>query len=138
MTAVDSDFRHNRLLVGFKPIDDLHREFQDILDALTDPTEADFGKDLLGLHKHLLRHCAIEEEFMRQEDYPHIDRHRLEHQHLLESVSDARRRFDGDDVDGTRRFCFDLLDWFRIHAQTEDAQLAAFLEGRPVTPNPPL
>jgi len=26
---------HDSLLIGFKPIDDLHREFQDILDALT-------------------------------------------------------------------------------------------------------
>ena len=69
MPAADSDFRHNELLIGFKPIDDLHREFQDILDALTDPTEADFGKD--------------------------------------------------------------LRSWFQDHAQTEDAELAAFLKGNP-------
>jgi hemerythrin len=129
--AVESRFRHDQLLIGFKPIDDLHREFQDILDALLDPKEADFGKDLLGLHKHLLRHCAIEEEFMRQEDYAHIDRHRRQHQRLLESVADARRRFDAGDIEGTRRFCADLLDWFKIHAQSEDTELAAFLEGRP-------
>jgi hemerythrin len=135
MIAVDSDFRHNRLLVGFKPIDDLHREFQDILDALTDPSEADFGKDLLGLHKHLLRHCAIEEEFMRQEDYPHIDRHRRQHERLLESVADARRRFDSGDIDGTRRFCAELLGWFKVHATSEDAELATFLQGRPQTPS---
>ncbi len=131
MPAVGPGFRHDQLLVGFKPIDDLHREFQDILGALMDPSEADYGKDLLGLHKHLLRHCAVEEEFMRQEDYPHIDRHRREHQRLLESVADARRRFDAGDLDGTRRFCTDLLDWFRIHASTEDAELAAFLKGSP-------
>jgi hemerythrin-like metal-binding protein len=129
--AVDSRLRHDRLQIGFKPIDDLHREFQDILDALTDPAEADYGKDLLGLHKHLLRHCAIEEEFMRQEDYPHIDRHRRAHQRLLESVADARRRFDSGDIENTRRFCADLLDRFRIHAQTEDAELAAYLKGSP-------
>lgn len=132
--AVESRFRHDLLLIGFKPIDDLHREFQDILDALLDPHEADFGKDLLGLHKHLLRHCAIEEEFMRQEDYPHIDRHRHQHERLLESVADARRRFDAGDIEGTRRFCSDLLEWFRIHATSEDTELAAFLQGRPSGP----
>jgi hemerythrin-like metal-binding protein len=129
MADVESDFRHDRLLVGFKPIDDLHREFQDILGALTDPAEADLGRHLLGLHKHLLRHCAIEEEFMRQEDYPHIDRHRRAHQRLLESVADARRRFDCGDIEGTRRYGAELLDWFRIHAQSEDAELAAYLKG---------
>jgi len=131
MPAADSDFRHNELLIGFKPIDDLHREFQDILDALMDPSEVDFGEDLLGLHKHLLRHCAIEEEFMRQEDFPHIDRHRREHQRLLEAVANTRRRFDGGDFEGTRRFCKDLRSWFQDHAQTEDAELAAFLKGNP-------
>jgi hemerythrin len=128
---IAADARHGQLLIGFKPIDDLHREFQDILDALTDPSEADFGADLLGLHKHLLRHCAIEEEFMRQEDYPQLDRHRQEHQHLLESVADARRRFDSGDIEGTRRFRTELLEWFRVHAHSEDAQLAAYLEGAP-------
>jgi hemerythrin len=131
MTAAETGFRHDRLLVGFKPIDDLHREFQDILDALLDPAEADFGQDLLGLHEHLLKHCATEEEFMRQEDYPHAQRHARAHQLLLESVSDARRRFDGGDIDGTRRFCADLLGWFAVHARTEDAELAAFLKGPP-------
>jgi len=129
MKAVQPDFRHNKLLVGFKPIDDLHREFQDILEALLDPAEADFGKDLLGLHEHLLRHCATEEEFMRQEDYPHAHRHARAHAILLESVSDARRRFDGGDIEGTRQYCEDLLCWFAIHAQTEDAELAAYLKG---------
>lgn len=127
--SVESEFRHDQLLIGFKPIDDLHREFQDILDALLDPAEADYGEHLLALHRHLLRHCAIEEEFMRQEDYPHIDRHRLAHSRLLESVADVRRRFDAGDFEGTRRFCADLLGWFRIHAHSEDAELAAFLKG---------
>jgi hemerythrin len=61
--------------------------------------------------------------------YPHIDRHRRAHSRLLESVADARRRFDAGDFEGTRRFCADLLGWFRIHAHSEDAELAAFLKG---------
>jgi len=83
MPVASTDFRHDALLVGFKPIDDLHREFQDILDA------------------------------------------------LLESVSDARRRFDGGDIDGTRKYCADLLEWFALHARTEDLELANFLKGSP-------
>ena len=131
MPVASTDFRHDALLVGFKPIDDLHREFQDILDALLDPAEADFGKDLLALHEHLLRHCATEEAFMSQEDYPGLDRHRRAHRTLLESVSDARRRFDGGDIDGTRKYCADLLEWFALHARTEDLELANFLKGSP-------
>ncbi len=129
MAAVAGKFKHTDILVGFKPIDDLHREFQAILDALNDPAEADFGEDLLALHEHLLRHCATEERFMLQENYPHYERHKRAHGHLLESVAEARRRFDANDFDGVHRFSTELMSWFAIHAQSEDAELAGFLKG---------
>ena len=91
---------HKPILVGFKPIDDLHREFESILEALNDPAEADYGAHLLALHEH-----------------------------LLDSVSEARRRFDAGDVESVRRYSADLMNWFAIHASSEDAELAAFLRG---------
>lgn len=121
--------RHSEILVGFKPIDDLHREFEQILEVLNDPAEADYGEHLLALHEHLLRHCSTEEQFMKQENYPHYDRHRRAHEHLLESVSDVRRKFDAGDVDAVRRYAADLMNWFGIHAQSEDAELAGYLKG---------
>jgi hemerythrin len=124
-----TEVRHDEIFVGFKPIDDLHREFQAILDALNDPAEADYGRHLLALHEHLLRHCATEEAMMLQEDYPHYARHKRAHEHLLESVSDVRRRFDGGDIDAVRKYSAGLMEWFAIHASVEDGELAAFLKG---------
>jgi hemerythrin len=120
---------HDRILVGFKPIDDLHREFEAILAALNDPAEADYGAHLLALHEHLLRHCATEEQFMLQENYSHYARHKRAHEHLLDSVSDMRRKLDAGDVAAVRRYSADLMNWFAIHASSEDAELAAFLKG---------
>ena len=127
----ETTVRHADILVGFKPIDDLHREFQEILDALNDPAEGDYGRHLLALHEHLLRHCYTEEQYMLQENYPHLERHRRAHGHLLESVSDIRRRFDGGDIEAVRRYAADLMNWFAIHATSEDTELAAFLKGHP-------
>ena len=127
--AAAAPVRHDEILVGFKPIDDLHREFQAILDALNDPAEADYGQHLLALHEHLLRHCGTEETFMLQENYPHLERHRRAHEHLLESVSEVRRKFDAGDVGAVHRYAADLMNWFAIHAQSEDAELAGFLKG---------
>ena len=121
---------HSRILVGFKPIDDLHREFEAILEALNDPAEADYGTHLLALHEHLLRHCATEESFMLQENYSHYARHKRAHEHLLDSISDVRRRLDAGDIDSVRRYAADLMNWFAIHAESEDAELAAFLKGQ--------
>lgn len=122
--------RHDEILVGFKPIDDLHREFQDILDALNDPAEADYGQHLLALHEHMLRHTAAEESWMLGENYDHYPRHKRAHDHLLEAISDMRRRFDGGDIAAVQLFSADLMNWFVIHAQQEDAPLAALLKGR--------
>ncbi|MCE2969338.1 MAG: hypothetical protein LW847_03760 [Burkholderiales bacterium] len=129
MTAATVKIRHDEILVGFKPIDDLHKEFQDILDALNDPAEADYGQHLLALHEHLLRHCATEERFMLQENYPHYARHKRAHEQLLESVSDERRQFDAGDIAAVRRYAAGMMEWFAIHAQSEDAELAGFLKG---------
>jgi len=121
---------HSRILVGFKPIDDLHREFEAILAALNDPAEADYGAHLLALHEHLLRHCATEESFMLQENYSHYARHKRAHEHLLDSISDVRRRVDVGDIESVRRYAADLMNWFAIHAESEDAELATFLKGQ--------
>lgn len=123
--------RHREILVGFKPIDDLHKEFQDIVDALNDPGEADYGRHLLALHEHMLRHTAAEEAWMRQESYVHLDRHRRAHEHLLESISEVRRRFDAGDIQSVRAYAADLMNWFEIHAREEDAPLALMLKGLP-------
>jgi hemerythrin len=124
-----TEVRHDNIFVGFKPIDDLHREFQDILDALNDPAEADYGRHLLALHEHMLRHCGTEESLMLQENYPHFERHKRAHEHLLESVSNVRRRYDAGDFDAVHRFSSEMLQWFAIHASSEDRELAAFLKG---------
>lgn len=129
MSTAAMSVRHKEILVGFKPIDDLHREFEQILEVLNDPAEADYGEHLLALHEHLLRHCGTEEQFMKQENYPHYERHKRAHEHLLESVSDVRRRFDAGDIDAVRRYAADLMNWFGIHAQSEDAELAGYLRG---------
>jgi hemerythrin len=121
--------RHDDIFVGFKPIDDLHREFQDIVDALNDPAEADYGEHLLALHEHMLRHTDMEERLMLTESYPHYTPHKHEHDRFLEKISEMRRRLDAGAVDEVRRYSAELMGWFAAHAQNMDAPLAAFLKG---------
>jgi hypothetical protein len=105
-------------------IDELHREFQMLLDRLIDcgcrrPAPA-------GTAEHLLRHCGTEEEWMRQERLPATAQARA--QKLLVAVGNApqvRRRRPRV----SQAFSSDLLPWFAVHAQTMDAPLAEFLKG---------
>ena len=50
MTAATA-FRHDEIFVGFSPIDELHREFQYLLDLLIDCEDADYGQHLVDLQR---------------------------------------------------------------------------------------
>ena len=111
--------------VGFEPMDALHREFHDRVAALSQP--GDEGEKLLALHEHLLRHCAQEERWMRESDFPSCACHRHEHDLLLEVVAEVRRRFDSGDLEVVQRLAQELPEWFAAHANAMDAGLALHL-----------
>jgi hemerythrin-like metal-binding protein len=113
------------LSLGFEPMDAVHRDFQDLLSALSEP--GDQGEKLLALHEHLLHHCAQEERWMRETDFATAAMHVREHEMLLEVVSEARRRFDAGDSDIVVRLAHDLPLWFDTHAETMDAPLSRHL-----------
>jgi len=121
--------------VGFEPMDELHRQFRDLVVALADPAGADYGAVLLALHEHLLRHCALEEQWMVASDFPSCACHRQEHEMLLEVVAEARRRVDAGDVEVARRLAEELPLWFETHANTMDAALAFYLRDRMRAPD---
>jgi hemerythrin len=116
--------------VGYAPMDELHDEFCELLAALGSPSEADYGLPLVAMHEHLLRHCAAEESWMRNADFPAYDCHKREHDMLLEVVSEVRRRYDAGDNEIVRRLAAELPRWFEVHANTMDAALAFFMKER--------
>ena len=111
--------------VGFGPMDEIHREFHDLLEALAQP--GDEGEKLLALHTHLLSHCAQEERWMRESHFPACECHQREHEMLLEVVAEVRRRFDAGDSEIVERLAEELPQWFAVHANAMDAGLAVHL-----------
>jgi hemerythrin len=120
--------------VGFEPMDELHRQFSELLAALCAPDAGDYGGLLLALHEHLLRHCTLEEQWMADSGFPSCACHRQEHEMLLEVVAEARRRVDAGDVEVARRLAEELPRWFETHANTMDAALAFYLRDRMRSP----
>jgi hemerythrin len=106
-------------------MDDIHREFHDLLVELAEP--GDQGEKLLALHEHLLSHCAQEERWMRDTHFPACACHQREHEMLLEVVAEVRRRFDAGDSDIVVRLAQELPQWFAVHANSMDAGLAVHL-----------
>lgn len=111
--------------VGYAPMDAVHREFHGLLMALQQP--GDEGEKLLALHEHLLRHCAQEERWMRESNFPACQCHQSEHEMLLEVIAEVRRRFDAGDSEIVARLAQELPQWFEVHANAMDAALAVHL-----------
>jgi hemerythrin-like metal-binding protein len=111
--------------VGYEPMDEIHREFHELLTALAQP--GDEGEKLLALHEHLLHHCHEEERWMTESRFPSCACHRQEHAILLDVVAEVRRRFDAGDGDVVQRFAAELPGWFQTHANEMDAALALHL-----------
>jgi hemerythrin len=124
MTGTIPDFGY--FAVGFEPMDAIHREFHDLLAALYQP--GDQGEKLVELHEHLLRHCAREERWMRETNFPSCACHEREHEMLLEVVAEVRRRFDAGDSEIVVRLAQELPEWFEVHANSMDAALAVHLQ----------
>lgn len=111
--------------VGYAPMDAVHREFHSLLTALQQP--GDEGEKLLALHEHMLRHCAQEERWMRESNFPACQCHQREHEMLLEIIAEVRRRFDAGDSEIVARLAQELPQWFEVHANAMDAALAVHL-----------
>lgn len=114
--------------VGYAPMDAVHREFHSLLAELQQP--GDEGEKLLALHEHMLRHCAQEERWMRESNFPACECHQREHEMLLEVIAEVRRRFDAGDSEIVARLAHELPQWFEVHANAMDAALAVHLRER--------
>jgi hemerythrin-like metal-binding protein len=114
--------------VGYAPIDRQHVEFCQLMQALIDTDDFDYAPRLLDIHTHLLRHCAEEEQWMRDSGFPSYDDHKSEHESLLEVVSEVRRRCDTGDVEIVQHLATALPQWFETHANTMDAALSFHLQ----------
>ena len=114
-----------RIELGHAPMDAIHREFYDCMDALRGP--GDRAQSLLALHEHLLRHFAQEEHWMRETAFPACACHAREHEMALAVVAEVRRRHDAGDADIADRLAEELPQWFAVHAAAMDAGLAEHL-----------
>ena len=118
--------------VGNTAIDIQHRLFLELIGRLINHKTTGSPPALIAsLLAELLKlsefHFLSEENLMLESQYPHLLKHRKEHERVL---SELRKRitsieYDNIDFDSLAHF---LSDWFTRHTVTEDAKLAWFLK----------
>lgn len=125
-------------LLGYAPMDDTHREFVQIVDAMLAAPDQDFARHLAIFQTHAEQHFEMEHKWMSATSFPATDCHVAEHDAVLKSVREAIDHLAaGGEVTVCRSLVDELVRWFPGHADYMDASLAQWivkqrLDGTPV------
>lgn len=124
-------------LLGYIPMDHVHREFVDCVTALQCAPEDGLVPAMDALAKHCEAHFAEENRWMLETEFPARECHVNEHAAVLQSVHEVRQLLVAGNVTVCRRLGDELANWFPGHADYLDSALAHWmckrtLGGKPV------
>ena len=126
-------------LLGFTPMDDVHKEFYTVALQLVTCTDETVAAALDLFENHAVSHFEQEDEWMRTTNFPPRDCHIEEHAAVLKSVGDVKAAVAEGRAGAelARDLGMHLFEWFPGHADYLDSALAAWMTkqtmgGKPV------
>ena len=118
-------------VLGYDPMDAVHEEFAQLLNAAHDSTDAQLPRALNELVEHLESHFGTEDELMRLHEFPPRDCHIDEHAAVLKSAHEVLGMLPmGEGHVVARTFIRSLASWFPGHSDYLDAALAHWMVKR--------
>jgi hemerythrin len=133
----------DELLLGFDPMDRVHREFVQAVASVQTADAEGMPMAMQQLLDHALAHFGQEDEWMNSTQFPARECHINEHAAVVQSLREAMQLLSGGDVEVCRRVADELARWFPGHADFLDAALSHWmcklnLGGKPVVLRPEL
>lgn len=127
-----------RLSVGVKQFDDEHKQLIAIINDLSDAMHQGRSKTALAdildrLVSYTQNHFAHEEQVMRSNGYPDLDKHAVEHRALATKAVEIQKqaRDHASTVLSMQTMNF-LTQWLTNHIQNVDARYGSFLNAKGV------
>jgi hemerythrin-like metal-binding protein len=117
----------DELAIGQNTMDDTHREFVDQLNKVAAAADAGLLAALDEFIAHTQAHFTQEERWMETLEFPPLGCHRGEHEKILETTLEVRKRVEAGDVQLGRKLAEALAEWFPQHALSMDAMLAMYI-----------
>jgi hemerythrin len=114
-------------LLGHAPMDRMHREFVEIVDAMLGCDDADFAAHLAAFIVHAQAHFGDEDRAMAESNFPAMACHVDEHAAVLQSARDVNARVLAGDIGIGRELAAELARWFPSHADHLDSAVAHWL-----------
>ncbi|HAY09270.1 MAG TPA: hemerythrin [Thauera sp.] len=111
-------------------MDDTHREFVSLVDALLTVEDAQLAAALDAFAAHAEAHFEQENRWMDVDGFPARDCHVDEHAKVLASVREVQQLLAEGKVEVVRELAVALKDWFPGHADYMDSALALWMVKR--------
>lgn len=118
----------DQLAIGQNVMDETHREFVDQLNRVGEAADGALLAAIDDFIAHTEAHFGQEEAWMDEIAFPPRGCHRGEHEKVLETVREVRRRVEAGDFKLGRTLAEALAEWFPQHALSMDAVLAMYLK----------
>jgi hemerythrin len=119
--------------IGIPSVDYEHRELIDLINTLhAGLSRHASGEEIAGflgeVDARIAAHFALEEKTMRDLKYDQYLDHKMDHERLLDQISDIGDAFEaGVYVDCGAQLAESLKAWFAEHFRTKDARLHTFV-----------
>ncbi len=115
-----------RLQLGIPAMDRCHREMADLVNRMTECSNASFVYLFPDLVSHTHAHFASEEVLMRDTRFPAAAEHKAEHARVLGELDAFAQRLAGGRIALARAYVAEHLPaWLSVHIPTMDSALAA-------------
>lgn len=118
------------------PMDEIHLEFIDALNALAAAEGPAALHALDALIAHTERHFAEEEAWMAACEFPRIYCHTTQHASVLQVAREVRERIVKGETNLGPLLATAIGEWFRDHAATMDTMLAHYMREQGFLPEP--
>jgi len=118
------------------PMDEIHLEFIDALNALAAAEGPAALHALDALIAHTERHFAEEEAWMAACEFPRIYCHTTQHASVLQVAREVRERIVKGETNLGPLLATAIGEWFRDHAATMDTMLAHYMREQGFLPAP--
>ncbi len=124
------EFQDNKHLLKNNEMDDIHREFITIYNAVDYSSTQSYINKLKELFEHTKRHFSYEESQMDQFNYPTSREHKEEHQKVLHEMQFFLEKSNTSIGKQLLKAYYKqkLPDWFDLHLISMDSDLAGFLK----------
>ena len=123
--------------VGVSSIDEQHQELYDVVNRLhlsmKEGTAKETFSELLGeVANYATYHFENEEKYMRQFDYPDLDKHKAQHDIFVSKVQDLQSQMDQGRLLLSIEMISFLSDWIHDHILGKGHELDTFLHSKSV------